>query len=121
MRRLALFLILTSSTPLVAHHNAWAPDRSRSITIEGTVEAFLFADPHVEIRIRTAQDVVYAAEWQTMGFLSNAGITSVTLKTGDHLIVRGSPYKDPTIPKLTLLAEVRRPADGWRWTSPTYK
>lgn len=116
-----LLLTLTSSAPLTAHHNAWAPDRSRSITIEGTVEAFLFANPHVEIRIRTVEGVAYAAEWQTVAFLSNAGITSATLTTGDYVVVRGSPYKDPTTPKLTLLAEVRRPADGWKWTSPVYK
>ena len=122
MRSIAVLLLMVASAmPLVAHHNAYAPDRSRSITIEGTVETFVFGGPHVEIRIRTADGVVCAAEWQTVGYLSNAGITRDTIKTGDYLIVRGSPYKNPKAEKITLLAEIRRPADGWKWNSPMYK
>lgn len=77
--------------------------------------------PLVEIRIRTAKGVVYAAEWQTTGYLANAGIDRDTIKAGDHLIVRGSPYKNPDAAKITLLAEIRRPADGWTWHSTQYK
>ena len=33
------------------------------------------------------------------------------------MIVRGSPYKDPSVRKLTLLADVQRPSDGWIWNS----
>ncbi len=106
---------------LAAHHNAWAPDRTKSVTIEGDVEIYLFSGPHAEIRLRTADGTLYIAEWQTTGYLAAHGVTADTLERGDHVIVRGSPYKNPDVRKVTLLAEVRRPADGWRWLSTQYK
>jgi hypothetical protein len=122
MRSIAIFLLtVASAVPLFAHHNAYAPDRTRQVTIEGTVEAFTFAAPHVEIRIRAAEGVLYTAEWQTTAFLTGTGITRDTIKVGDRLIVRGSPHKDSAVRKVTLLAEIRRPADGWGWNSPQYK
>jgi hypothetical protein len=122
MRSIAvLLLIAASAAPLFAHHNAYAPDRSRQVTIAGTVEEFIFAGPHVEIRLRTTDGALYAAEWQTPAYLSNTGITPETINAGDQLIVRASPHKNSEVKKVTLLAEIRRPADGWVWNSPVYK
>jgi hypothetical protein len=119
---LAVLLLTLGSVPaLLAHHNAWAPDRSRQVTIAGVVEEFVFGGPHVEIRLRTADGVLYAAEWQTVRFMSNAGITPGTVKPGDQLEIRGSPYKNADVKKITLLAEIRRAADGWVWRSTQYE
>ena len=121
LRSIALLVLMLGAASLHAHHNAWAPDRTRQVTIEGVVEKYTFAAPHVEIQIRTAEGAVYTAEWQTTMYLSNQfGITPETLKAGDEVIVRGSPYKDPAVRKITLLAEIRRRGDGWVWKSVQY-
>jgi hypothetical protein len=117
-----LVLLAGGGAPaLLAHHNAWAPDRSRQITIAGVVEEFVFGGPHVEIRLRTADGVLLVAEWQTVRFMSNAGITADSIKVGDQLQIRGSPYKNPEVKKITLLAEIRRAGDGWVWRSTQYE
>ena len=52
LRRLASAVIvaLVASSPLLAHHD-WPVDRTRQITLKGTVTAFLWADPHVTIAL----------------------------------------------------------------------
>jgi hypothetical protein len=120
MRILVAAFVIMATAQLAAHHNAIASDRAHSVTIEGIVEAFVFANPHVEIHIRTDNGVVYTAEWQLMGVLSNDGITRDTLRPGDRVIVRGRPNKVAAL-RITELAEVKRPADGWTWVSPQHK
>lgn len=41
---------LVATMPLLAHH-AWPVDRTREITITGTVTAFTWAEPHVTISL----------------------------------------------------------------------
>jgi hypothetical protein len=40
------------------------------------------------------------------------------VRAGDHLIITGSVNKNPEKKILTLLTEISRPADGWRWENP---
>jgi hypothetical protein len=121
MRWLGLFVaFLMATAPLAAHHNSIASDRTRVVTVEGIVESFLFANPHPEIRIRTADDRIFVAEWSQVRSLSDEGITKDTLRPGDRIIVRGRPNKVRQM-SLTELAEVKRPADGWTWASPGHK
>lgn len=48
--------------------------------------------------------------------LENMGISDDILKLGDHLVVSGSPNKDPAKNILKLLGEIHRPSDGWTWS-----
>jgi len=52
LRRLALGVIgtLVVASPLLAHHD-WPVDRTRLITVTGTVTAYRWADPHVMIEL----------------------------------------------------------------------
>ena len=52
LRKLSLGVIgaLVAASPLLAHHE-WPVDRTKQITVTGTVTAFTWADPHVMIAL----------------------------------------------------------------------
>jgi hypothetical protein len=52
LRKLALGAIgaLVAASPLLAHHD-WPVDRTRQVTVTGTVTAYRWADPHVMIAL----------------------------------------------------------------------
>ena len=52
LRKLALGVIgaLVAASPLLAHHD-WPVDRTKQITVTGTVTAYTWADPHVMIAL----------------------------------------------------------------------
>ena len=45
-----VIVALVAASPLLAHHD-WPVDRTRQITVTGTVTAFIWADPHVTIAL----------------------------------------------------------------------
>lgn len=115
-------LTLGMSANADAHHVSYAClDRGTSVTIHGKLEEIVFAMPHVVMKIRTSDARLVTAEWMTVAQLSQIwSIGPETLKAGDELVVKGTPYsceKD----KMSLLATVLRPANGWSWQSPLYK
>jgi hypothetical protein len=52
LRELSLGVIgaLVAASPLLAHHD-WPVDRTNQVTVQGTVTAFTWADPHVMIAL----------------------------------------------------------------------
>jgi hypothetical protein len=102
-----------------AHHSYGAYLQDQNVSIEGTLEAIKFGNPHVVLTIRTDASQIYIAEWQNLIQLGHANVGPDTLKVGDHLIVSGAPPIDATVKKITLLKEIRRPSDGWRWRRGT--
>jgi hypothetical protein len=115
-------MILTGS-PARAHHGYANFFRDRAVTIEGEiVEAVRFVDPHVVLKVRTADSTVYTATWLgASAFRHGAGVvTSTTLKVHDHIVVIGCPPRDPASQELYPLKELRRPSDGWIWQEPTW-
>ena len=112
---LTLVLVLTRSS-VYAHHDH--PDflLGQNVSVEGALEQLTYANPHVLLRIRTAQGVLYTAEWQAASWLQyHAHVTLTTLRVGDRLVVTGSPSRDPASHELVRLKEVRRPRDGWTY------
>jgi hypothetical protein len=102
-----------------AHHSYGAYFEDQSVSIEGTIESIKFANPHVVLTLRTDTSQVYTAEWQNLIQLGHAKVTATTLKAGDRIIVIGAPPRDPSSHIVTLLKEIRRPSDGWRWLRMT--
>ena len=101
------------------HHSYGAYFEDQTVTIEGTLEAIRFANPHVVLTLRTDAPQVYTLEWQNLIQLRHGNVGPTTLKAGDRLIVMGSPPRDPASHTITLLREISRPADGWRWRRTT--
>jgi hypothetical protein len=99
-----------------AHHSH--PDflLNQTVMIEGNLEELRYANPHVVLKIRTADGILYSAEWQAASWLQyHAHVMLTTLRVGDHVIVSGSPSRDTTARELVHLKEVRRPRDGWTY------
>ena len=90
--------LLMVSGSIYAHHSAALYDRDHILTLTGTVTAFSFVNPHVEIRFNVTDDKGNTEEWIAESGPPNrlyrAGWTAKTLKAGDRITVVGAPLKD---------------------------
>jgi hypothetical protein len=98
-----------------AHHSYAAFDRCKPIALEGEIDKVEWANPHIVIDLRAKDAGTYRIEWFALGQLAQADIAAGTLQAGDHVIITGAPMRDPNLKVLSLLSEIRRPGDGWRW------
>jgi hypothetical protein len=118
MRRIAVSVasvILLLATSAFAHHSYGEFDRDHPITIEGVVQQVILGNPHAILQVRTDKNLVYTAEWANAPQLARTGVRTGTLRAGDRIVLTGSPLKDPSFHTISLVTEIRRPADGWRW------
>jgi hypothetical protein len=118
MRRLlfvGLVVAMLVQGSLQAHHGYAAYDRDHPVSIEGDVVQIVYGNPHTMLTVRVT-DAEYIIEWGSLAQLRWGNVTPNALKAGDHVIVTGKPLRDPAVHKLSLLTEIRRPADGWRWS-----
>jgi hypothetical protein len=113
----AAALTLLSGSAGLAHHSYGDFIREQNVSVQGTVEYLLFANPHVALRVRTDEGVTYDVEWSNVVQLERQGIRNGMLRLGDRITASGSPHRDPAIKKLTLLTEVRPQSGEWRWTN----
>ena len=111
-------LLLTASS-MIGHHSYGDYDRNAPVTLEGTVKRVLWANPHVVLTLEIQTKGEYAVEWGAVSQLSRQGIEAAPVKQGDHLIVTGSINRNPEKRILTIVQEIRRPADGWYWVNPS--
>lgn len=118
MRRSFLALVgvvLLAGSVAVGAHHSYANFSDHITSIEGTLEKVVFANPHVVLTIRTKDASVYTATWVAAFNLENRGMKATELKTGDVVVVNGTPARDLSVHEISRLEEVRRVSDGWRW------
>jgi Family of unknown function (DUF6152) len=109
---------LNTSSTLSAHHSYAAFDREHPVSIEGDVSRVLYANPHVVVTVKAA-DGEYTVEWLSFSQLArNPEAKATSLNVGDHVIVTARATKDRTEHRLSLVTDIRRPADGWSWSRP---
>ena len=111
--------LAAGALPAYAHHSYAAYLEDHTVTLEGTVESVRFANPHVLITMRTDDSELYTIEWQNIIQLRHGNVGPDTLKAGDRVVVIASPARDASSHMLSLVREIRRPADGWRWRRTT--
>jgi Family of unknown function (DUF6152) len=104
--------------PVSAHHSYSPFDRKKTVTIDGVIETLAWKNPHVAMTVRTKDSEVYQIFWQSPGRLAREQAAKGILNVGDAVSVSGSPNKDPAMRTMTLITEVRRKSDGWRWWRP---
>jgi hypothetical protein len=110
-----VILVLAGSSAR-AHHSYPNFLLNQTASVEGEIQELKYGNPHVVMKIRTAEGVVYTAEWQAASWLQyNAHVTLTTFRVGDHVIVSGAPSRDPASHELVQLKNVRRPRDGWTY------
>ena len=111
---LVLLAVLAGSAS--AHHGFNDFNQDQLVSVEGTIKRIAFANPHVVLTITTKESQTYTIEWSSVYQLNSYyGISDSTLIAGNTIVVTGSPKrKDKQF--LSLLTEIRRPADGWIWS-----
>jgi hypothetical protein len=121
MKRIAMMsmaVLFLAAGLAVAHHSYGDYDRNAPVSLEGTLTRVLWANPHVVLTLETREKGEYRVEWGAVSLLARQGIDGAPVKQGDHVIVTGSVNRDPEKKILTLVLEIRRPADGWHWAKP---
>lgn len=81
-----------------AHHAAAGIDTSKTVTVEGVVKTFKWANPHswLEVEVPSAKGgtEVWNLEMNPPSFLVRAGWKSNTVKTGDKVKFTARPFKN---------------------------
>jgi hypothetical protein len=100
MRRLLPYLALASvvGTDAVAHHSTAMFDMSRTVTVQGTIEAFEWTNPHswIWINVPNASGGTdrYGIEGMSPNYLSRVGWTRKALNPGDKVSIDINPLRD---------------------------
>lgn len=95
MKTLALLAILAAA-PVLAHHSMAGFDRTQTVTLEGTVKEFSWANPHSWIELEVVsggKTVSWNFEMTAPAFLARAGWKRTTIKPGDKVTIVGNPLK----------------------------
>ena len=91
----SLVIALCMAGSAWAHHNAAGIDRTKTVTVEGTVKQFKWANPHswVELEVPDKKGGVetWNAEMTAPSGLVRAGWKKTTLKAGDKVKVTVNP------------------------------
>jgi Family of unknown function (DUF6152) len=95
---LACALWLVAAGAVEAHHSAAGIDRTKSVTLVGTVKQFGWTNPHSWMEVDVADDkgstVTWKVEMTSPAYLVKAGWKSTTLKPGDEVKVAVRPMRD---------------------------
>ena len=101
MRRtiIAMTLIIGAFSMIAyAHHAAAGIDRTKTVTIEGTVKQFKWGNPHswldMEVPNGKGGGGLWGLEVASPAFLGRAGWKSTTLKFGDKVKAVARPFKN---------------------------
>jgi hypothetical protein len=106
MKKLALFLatifcVVRTSVPLLAHHGEANYDTDKMVSVKGTVTAFEFINPHVQISLDVKNDKGETEKWmgeaRSPAMLSRyGGWDKNTIKIGDAITFYGHRTKNGT-------------------------
>src|SRR5262245_2911196 len=110
MKRALLALVISMSGVVAgtsAHHSFAAFYlEDQTISMEGEIVEFEYRSPHSFVHIATRDETGavqrFVAEWASPNRLSQRGVTAETLKPGDHVVVSGSPGRNPSERRLHL-------------------
>src|SRR5262245_20685603 len=124
MKRVAIAVVLITALfggrQAYAHHSFGATYiENQQLSIEGELLQFVYRNPHALLQVMAPDDnrqmQRWTVEWEAMGQLDHQGVTSMTLKPGDRVVITGNPGKNPGDHWLRAQTIVR-PSDGWKWT-----
>ncbi len=90
--------LLMGSGPLFAHHSTSLYEKQRVTTVQGTVTALEFINPHVQIRLEVKDSQGNVEIWVGVcsppNSLRRAGWNRNSLKPGDQITIGGGRVKD---------------------------
>lgn len=89
--------ILIAASSLFAHH-AWPVERSKEVTVQGTVTTYEWGNPHVMIGLEVRKNDGKVQKWNVGGpsvtRMANNGWDRTTLKPGDVITAIGFQFAD---------------------------
>ena len=92
------FATAMACLPGFAHHGAAAYDVSKTVTIKGTVNKWVWSNPHCLLFVDTADDAGQVVHWifetQNPLSMSNLGWGNDSFKAGDKITIRATPAKN---------------------------
>ena len=98
--RIAVLLALAIgvAASAYAHHSAAGIDQTKTVSQEGVVKEFKWANPHswIELEVKNAKgDVeIWNLEMNPPSYLVRAGWKSTTIKPGDKVKFSARPFKN---------------------------
>jgi hypothetical protein len=108
----AALLLASAAIPASAHHSAAVFDMSKQISVQGTVEKWVWANPHSWLYLRVVKadgsQEVWGFEAGSTGMLARSGWNAADMKPGDKVVVTGSPERSGN--HIGLMNEVKLPS-----------
>lgn len=90
--------LLAISVSLFAHHGAASYDTSRTITVTGTIAEYVWANPHVFVKVDAKDDSGNMVRWNIEAWnpitQANRGWSKNTFKPGDEVEIETRPVKN---------------------------
>jgi len=90
--------LLATSVSLFAHHGAASYDTSKTITVTGTVAEYVWANPHVFVKVDAKDDSGNIVRWNIEAWnpvtQANRGWSKSTFKPGDEVVIETRPVKN---------------------------
>ena len=94
---LAALLLACAALPASAHHSAAPFDMTKQVSLHGTVEKWVWANPHSWLYIQVAKtdgsQEVWGLEVGSTGMLARSGWSAYDMKPGDKVTVTFSPER----------------------------
>jgi hypothetical protein len=94
----SLALALCIAGAVYAHHSAAGIDTTKSVTQEGIVKTFKWANPHswleIEVQNSKGEAEIWNLEMNPPSYLVRAGWKSTTVKPGDKIKFSARPFKN---------------------------
>jgi len=126
--------VCTAASSAHAHHShGMFYDICTSVTVDGTIEAVQWKNPHSLIDLKTNDGAVFRAEWTSPQVLTRMGVAAPAqeaLKVGERIVVTGNPMRDAAAIRASFpayqepaeklqvidIAQIRRANDSWSWS-----
>ena len=98
IRAMLAVALLAAAIPASAHHSAAPFDMTKQITVSGTVEKWVWSNPHSWLYMRVANpdgtQVIWGFEAGSAGMMSRNGWSAHDMKEGDKVTVTASPSRN---------------------------
>ena len=109
-----MLVVVAFAVPAAAHHSYSAYHNDQLLSIDGTIEAFEWLNPHSLMKVRTAEGLSIF-EWRAPNGLVRMGLDKEFFKPGDRVVARGNPHRDYSQNGIVNLKSLCRVSDKWEF------
>ena len=96
--QLSIAVALLIQHSLLAHHSSNLFDTEKKVSLKGTVQEWVYANPHCmlifDVKSADGQVVQWTAETQAPASIFPAGYRRGSFKAGDQVTITVQPFKD---------------------------